>query len=489
MIKKQLIFLLLCITQSVFAQNAIFYDKATIGSQCINVLCQDQNNYLWIGTRNGLRRFDGSQFVSYYHAKQDSTSLADNEIHSLYIDDENNLWIGTANGLQRYLPEKDSFQTVTLHTIKAKGRITGIFQRNTGEILCNVSDVGIFSVDIQTMVAHPVITESKLFHPPFVTCLFEDSRRQLWLGTDRQGIVRIDSTGQEEKIYPLNNMAVRNILEDYDRRVFMVTAQTVFLWDQENDKLVPFPYSGKKKNIRFHSVVITANGDIMLGTYGQGITCIKRGDKKITDADGIQSSFININQAKVSSLFEDKQQNLWIGCLYQGFLMLPHKPLLFSFWNQPIMLSDMPGWLNALYCDKTDTMWCSVEDNGIYQLDCNGNISRHIYTDGVVFSMFEDSDGVFWVGINGKGLYSFNRKKGKLELKYPLQGDFSIRCITEDKHKNLYAAILGEGILQYHLPTGKYQLLSRKNPIKGENNITNYWIISILDFQRFDTTF
>ena len=118
MIKKQLIFLLLCITQSVFAQNAIFYDKATIGSQCINVLCQDQNNYLWIGTRNGLRRFDGSQFVSYYHAKQDSTSLADNEIHSLYIDDENNLWIGTANGLQRYLPEKDSFQTVTLHTIK-----------------------------------------------------------------------------------------------------------------------------------------------------------------------------------------------------------------------------------------------------------------------------------------------------------------------------------------------------------------------------------
>lgn len=316
MIKKQLIFLLLCITQSVFAQNAIFYDKATIGSQCINVLCQDQNNYLWIGTRNGLRRFDGSQFVSYYHAKQDSTSLADNEIHSLYIDDENNLWIGTANGLQRYLPEKDSFQTVTLHTIKAKGRITGIFQRNTGEILCNVSDVGIFFVDIQTMVAHPVITESKLFHPPFVTCLFEDSRRQLWLGTDRQGIVRIDSTGQEEKIYPLNNMAVRNILEDYDRRVFMVTAQTVFLWDQENDKLVPFPYSGKKKNIRFHSVVITANGDIMLGTYGQGITCIKRGDKKITDADGIQSSFININQAKVSSLFEDKQQNLWIGCLY-----------------------------------------------------------------------------------------------------------------------------------------------------------------------------
>ena len=112
----------------------------------------------------------------------------------------------------------------------------------------------------------------------------------------------------------------------------MVTAQTVFLWDQENDKLCAVSlFRKKKKNIRFHSVVITANGDIMLGTYGQGITCIKRGDKKITDADGIQSSFININQAKVSSLFEDKQQNLWIGCLYQGFLMLPHKPLLFFF--------------------------------------------------------------------------------------------------------------------------------------------------------------
>ncbi len=480
MIKNQLIFLLFSIAQSVFAQNALFYDKETIGSQCINALCQDRNNYLWIGTRDGLRRFDGSQFVSYYHAKQDSTSLADNEIHSLYIDDENHLWIGTANGLQRYFPEKDNFQTVTLHTMRTKGRITSIFQRNSGEILCNVSDAGIFSVNPQTMTAYPLITESKFFHPPYVVCGFEDSRQQLWLGTDRQGVVRVDSAGQKEKLYPLKNIVVRNILEDRDKRLFITTAQTVFLWDRESDNLVPLSYSGKKKDIRFHSATLTDDGDIMLGTYGQGVVCIKQGEEKITDIDGIYNPFINVNQTKVNTVFEDRQRNLWVGCLYQGLLMLPHHPMHFSFWNQPIMLSDIPGWINALYCDRANTVWCSVEDNGIYQLDCNGNIVRHIHTAGDVFSMFEDSDGVFWVGINGKGLYSLNRTNGDLELKYPLQGDFSIRCITEDKHKNLYVAILGEGLLRYHLPTGKYQLLSRKNPIGGESNITNYWIISVL---------
>lgn len=478
--KIQLIFFLFCIVQSVFAQNAFFYDTETVGSQYINAFCQDQNHYLWIGTRNGLRRFDGSQFVSYYHIKQDSTSLADNEIHSLYIDSEQNLWVGTANGLQRYFPESDSFQTVTLHQMKTKGRVISILQQSTGEIICNVADVGIFSVNPQTMVAYPKITKNKLFDPRYISYLFEDSRQQLWLGTDRQGIACINSDGQTKKIYSLNNIIIQSILEDYDKRVFIITAQTVFLWDEESNNLVPFDYSGRKKNIRFHSAILTTNGDIILSTYGQGFACVKRGEKEITDINTFYSPFININQAKTNALFEDKQRNLWIGCLYQGLLKLPHYSIPFSFWNQPIKNSDIPGCINALYCDKINTVWCAVEDNGIYQLDHNGNVLYHIYTPGDVSSMFEDSNNIFWIGINGKGLYSLNRENGKLELKYPLQGNFSIRCITEDKYKHLYVAILGEGILRYNLHTEKFELFSRKNPIKDKNNITNYWIMSIL---------
>ena len=78
--KKLLLLLALVVTQVVFAQYTNFYDEGRIGSQVVNAFCQDADGFLWMATRNGLRRFDGSQFVAYYHSGQDSASLADNEV-------------------------------------------------------------------------------------------------------------------------------------------------------------------------------------------------------------------------------------------------------------------------------------------------------------------------------------------------------------------------------------------------------------------------
>ena len=84
--------------------------------QTINVCCQDAHNFLWFGTNeSGLRRFDGTQFVTYHHSNTDSLSLANDKVLSLLIDNSNQLWIGTGNGLQRYVSESDNFQTVRLN--------------------------------------------------------------------------------------------------------------------------------------------------------------------------------------------------------------------------------------------------------------------------------------------------------------------------------------------------------------------------------------
>lgn len=121
------------------------------------------------------------------------------------------------------------------------------------------------------MTAYPLITESKFFHPPYVVCGFEDSRQQLWLGTDRQGVVRVDSAGQKEKLYPLKNIVVRNILEDRDKRLIIATAQTVFLWDRESDNLVPLSYSGKRKIFVFIQLHLRMMGISCWAPTGKGL--------------------------------------------------------------------------------------------------------------------------------------------------------------------------------------------------------------------------
>lgn len=470
--------LMLVWTPICLAQHTFFYDNSRIGSLNVNAFCQDADNFLWLATRNGLRRFDGSQFVSYFHNGQDSTSLADNEVHSLLVDREQRLWIGTANGLQLYVPESDSFRLIRLRDIDLKGRILSIVQSVQGEILCIVANIGIFRIDPQKEMAYPILTSSDTFSPNNICALYEDSQGQLWIGTDREGIICIHTNTRKEQRYALPQ-AVKSILEDNEHRVLAVTSQAVYRRDEKTDRFRPVAYVGTKKNLAYQSALLTTGGETLISTYGKGIVWIKQGEETITDTDIFDNAFLNIEHAKVNCLFEDNHQNIWIGCQYQGVLTRLRRPTPFSFWKSPSASSGIPGWMNTLYCDSRNNIWCTVEDNGIYQLDRNGNVRRHIPLKETIFALFEDSNGTFWVGIDRKGLYTLDRDNGKLRSAYPITEHFSIRHITEDRHKNLYVAILGKGVLCHNLQTGTFHMLTSGNR-HNQPRSDNSWVNTLL---------
>lgn len=370
--KKLLLLLALVVTQVVFAQYTNFYDEGRIGSQVVNAFCQDADGFLWMATRNGLRRFDGSQFVAYYHSEQDSASLADNEVHSLLVDRNHDLWVGTASGLQRYLPEGDDFCQVSFHHIPTEGRIWDIIQLHDGTVLCAIANEGVFRVDSHAMQGYPMLVESKVFTPRNVCVLFEDSHGRLWIGTDREGVVRVDLATQAERLYQLGASRIRNIVEDADGRILVVTSQAIFRWEEQDDRFYRLPYVGKKGNVQYRSALLTAGGEVIVGTYGQGFVCVKQGSEEVVDTDGFGCVAIDVDKAKVNALFEDRYQNVWAGCQYQGVLLRQQRPMPFAFWKSPAA-SGNPGWINVLYCDKQGDVWCAVESNGIYQLDAYGN--------------------------------------------------------------------------------------------------------------------
>ena len=398
--KNILLVLLCCVARMTCAQEVAFYDDRQVGSPIVNAFCQDADNFMWMGTRQGLWRFDGSGFVAYYHSGQDSTSLADNEVHSLCTDRSGRLWVGTANGLQRYVPEDDSFRLVQLQGEDLKGRILDIVRLRDGGLLCAVANVGIFRVDGVAMTAYPVLTESGIFHPSHSCLLFEDSRKQLWVGTDREGVVRMDLGTGKGKRYGLPLTGVEDIVEDSGGRVFVGSPQAVYLWDAQADGLVSLPYAGKRRGVRFCSASLSADGHVMLGTFGQGVLWVKRGAAEITDTDVFDNVFMDASRAKVNTLFEDNHRNLWAGCQYQGVLARLCRGASFSFWKSP---SVTPVQINAIYCDSRNSVWCSMEETGIYQLGAGGKLLRHIPASGTVFSMYEDSRGTFWAGVEGRG--------------------------------------------------------------------------------------
>ena len=72
-------------------------------------LLQDRQGFLWIGTQDGLNRFDGYTFKIFRHDPENPDSLSDNNVSDLVQDSSGAIWIGTSNGLNRYDPQSGIF--------------------------------------------------------------------------------------------------------------------------------------------------------------------------------------------------------------------------------------------------------------------------------------------------------------------------------------------------------------------------------------------
>ena len=107
--RKILLIFLVCLFSAlcVWAEHSkysFYYSQKLnegISQLSVMTICQDTRGYLWLGTRNGLNRYNGSEYTVFRHHPGDSLSLADNEVNEIREDHSKNLWIGTSRGLSR----------------------------------------------------------------------------------------------------------------------------------------------------------------------------------------------------------------------------------------------------------------------------------------------------------------------------------------------------------------------------------------------------
>ena len=118
LVKTILLLLSLCYGWGLHAQNAIDNKKfirfsTQMGLSSLNQTCitQDKEGFIWIGTDNGLDRFDGYSFKNYRSIPGDSLNLLSDHISCLLFDSEGNLWVGTdGGGLSRFRKERGDFR-------------------------------------------------------------------------------------------------------------------------------------------------------------------------------------------------------------------------------------------------------------------------------------------------------------------------------------------------------------------------------------------
>lgn len=252
------LFVLLC--HIVFAQNqSLNFRKLTVDDGLANssayCVVQDAYGYIWIGTEDGLSRYDGSKCQNFYYNQEDSTTIPNNQIKTLYLDKRNDLWLGTSRGFAKYNRNYDNFDRYYLNyedsvkKIKAnQSNIVFTFFEDKNGIFYISTHCGVFVFDRKSTKFEYLELKKSI---GIVFSINEEFNGDLLLGCD-SGLVIYNRTKRE--IYKLlNSNNTKNFANSNITKLFRNSNNKIFIGTKKG-------LFGLKKNYTIDTTVFNALG-------------------------------------------------------------------------------------------------------------------------------------------------------------------------------------------------------------------------------------
>jgi len=428
-------------SRSLAARNEMSFDYYSqengLPNNQVQCIFQDQKGWMWVGTSQGLSRFDGYQFVNFLPSPEDSLSLDGTLVRVIFEDKKGNLWVGTENGglnlfdrdLERFEhPFKDSpafkLKDVSVNDIKEDregnlwlGTNFNIVKIDTSENICLISELK---------------DDSLLsFFGKFVRVLQFDNSGKLWVGTN-QGLYIFDPVTKsvENVELPLKIGETDEIWEiflDVDGSIWVGTySNGAYIVDPVSKSVNPVildPSSERSKTVR--SISVGAFGNYWIGTRGglyvyhktKGTIAFYRHD------DREPASLINNS---VLDILHDKQGETWIGTRGGLNLLAKSKQVFHNYSAHP---SDKNNkYMNssivyAFWIDDQNNIWIGTEDGGVNIYHPETESYTYLMTDAhdpnsisknCIKAFLDDKKGNLWIGTYLGGIDILNLKTGKI---------------------------------------------------------------------------
>lgn len=460
---------------SIQAKQTRFYGSNNLSCNLITSICQDGDGFIWIGTTHGLNKLDGWEFSSYYSNENDSTSLSSSYIHCLYKDSENTLWIGTNNGLQYYLPYENSFLSIQFPN-GAFPTIKSIIELHNGEIWITTSGSGVFSVDKKNMRAHNITKISEVSGTSGFGPIYQDRSNSIWLPLAGQRVLRIiDGVNKTYQVFNTPaSVSFSDFVEDSEGRLFASTYGEVYQWEPVNRIFIKL--TNTTGSFMSPKMIHAQNGVIYISSYGQGLRYIDNESMEIRNAEHINVQGINLNNTKISSLFEDRDGNIWIGCYQKGILMIMNEEPFFNYLDFSTNKQVPNVTISAFYKDSAGQLWVGANEGRLMVLHADGEV-KSIWQDGIsdISYIFEDSNHNFWIGRRYGGTFLIDKRTHKLKSIPQLLG-LNVSCIIEGPDGNIYFSLFGEGLMIYNVSSDTWRLITDATLLKGGSRLVNKWI-------------
>ena len=486
------LFFLLCFFPiATYAQySRLFNIESGLSSCMINNIYQDSRGYIWISTGYGLNRFDGAKLVKYISVANDSTSLINNSVNSVFEDSSGTLFIVSTGGLQVYDYLNDEFQTLLQTSASYNNK--SIIQLKDGTLLICTSGYGIKKLERKSDGSYNVLQFGDKYNGYNINSILEDNDGNLWVSTEYNGMLRIDSYGDEKVYTCLDKKKILSFnisaLDSYGNGYVSSVGNGIYIYRKDIDAFE------KIYDTRYPVTSIVQHNECMLiGTDGEGIVEYNIKTGKIAKADFIVSD-INLSEAKVHSIVIDDYENIWIGVFQKGVFFIPAKTNNFGYiGNRSTGYNSIGDKCVTSICRSGDgRLVVGTDNDGIYVLAHNYSMSSHLsprishgnipYT---IICMHRDTMGRLWVGSYLDGLSVLDTNKQSFTYVPFEKNGFNnvdkIYSIVEDAENRLWIGSMGAGI--YYIDAKEPDVVRDvlrigDNELKLNENV-NLWINSL----------
>jgi len=390
----------------------------------VHSIAQTPDGYVWIGTEEGLARFDGVKFTIF---DEKTSALKSNYIRALLADRHGILWIGTAEGLVRMQDGK--FTTFTTNEGLPSNTIQAIYEDRKDNLwIATANGLGLFKEG-----AVAPFTGKQKWIGGSIQAVFEDSDNALWIATPYGlGRLKDDNFINYTVRDGLASNSVRSIEQDKDGRLWFGTLGGLSSFDGAN--FTNYATRDGLPNERIIALHAQNDGSLLVGTAGGLCRFNGRSFSGFNSADGLSTSTI-------LALLEDFEGNLWVGTESGGISLL--KDTKFTTYTTRNGLSN--DLTRTIYQDRTGRIWIGTDGGGLNVLQ-DGKLTVYTTRDGlssnVVVALFGDAAGNLWAG-TPEGLNRFSQGKFTVYTTADGLANNDVRTIFADRHGNLWIGTRG----------------------------------------------
>ncbi len=473
-------------------------------------IAQDRDGFIWIATKDGLNRFDSNSFQVYKSSENEPNTICSNVLNYVYADKHDDvIWIASEkDGVDAYNYKsrvfthyEHDYSNPEANDLGANG-VTHIDGDEHGNIWFATYDGGIDVLNRETgRFTNYNVQNTPGLGSNYNWCVLYDTDERVFAGHVTEGFSIINPKTGKAVNYKHNpgdpaslpDNTVTCMFIDSKKQIWIGTRNGLALFDPETGKMQNFFHDNKNplslSGNAIESIIEPENSELWFGTEGGGINILKLNDPVNTGNPG-KFSFEHIGFAvtpdglsspSVQTLFQDSFGNIWIGGYGSGVNFISKKEPFFNQINYLPLINNTNS-LNSkpvigICTDSDDNVWFANGAGGIC-IYREGKKIREITKIDIspktlnVLSVFRDKANDIWIGTDDGRIFRYNNKLKNYQLLTCFDNlkNIPIYSFFEDTEQNLWIST-DIGLYVYHIPTGQSKGFTIDNSSLIDNNV------------------